>query len=347
MPGSQRARTRQGFTLVELLVVIAIIGVLVALLLPAVQSARESSRRTACMNNLKQIGLANQNFYDVFGRFPPGQLGPTPYTDSTTYKNNVTKNQALAPLAYLVPYVEQTAASSLIVTNMNLEDVRPYWGSDGSTVAAAKTRIKIFACPSTLLYGPNPGFIGATVGMYYNGVDLTYWDGATASEAVLALGRTNYLGVAGYGGNAGASWTVSATNAAKMGIPAGTPANNYEGIFGTRTRTRFSDITDGSSNTLMFGETMGGGKGNDRSITHASFTWIGCGLLPAFTGLTETDGTPRRQWSNFNSDQTAGIVQFALADGSVRKISPQVDFGAYVALSGMHDGTQVQTDALQ
>src|SRR2546423_8705130 len=105
--GSQRTTMRRGFTLVELLVVIAIIGVLVALLLPAVQSARESSRRTACMNNLKQIGLANQNFYDVFNRFPPGQLGPYPLADSTTSANNVTNNQALGPLAYLVPYAEQ------------------------------------------------------------------------------------------------------------------------------------------------------------------------------------------------------------------------------------------------
>jgi prepilin-type N-terminal cleavage/methylation domain-containing protein len=335
---------RRAFTLVELLVVIAIIGVLVALLLPAVQSARESSRRTACTNNLKQIGLANQVFFDVNNRFPPGQLGLVPHTDSGTTGGSSSNNQWLAPLAYLLPYVEQTAASNLITTNMNVDDLKPYWGNDGSTVTSARTRIKAFACPSTQLYGPNPGFVVATVNLYLNGVQISGWNNST-SETILNFGRTNYLGVAGYGGNATA-WMISAANATKIGVPSGTPALNFEGVFATRSKTRFSNISDGSSNTLMYGEVMGG-KVVNPGDTHASYTWIGSGFLPAFPGLTETDGTPRRFWSSFNSDHTAGIINFVLADGSVRKISPQIDYGAYVSLSGMHDGMQVSSDALQ
>ena len=225
------------------MVVIAIIGVLVALLLPAVQSARESSRRTACMNNLKQIGLANQNFYDVFNRFPPGQLGPIPHPDSTTYKNTVTNHQALGPLAYLVPYLEQTAASSLIVTDMLIDDVQPYWGNNGSTVTAAKTRIKSFVCPSSQLYGPNAGFVCATVGLYANGVDITGWDTTTASfgsnssaATILGFGRTNYLGVGGYIGNI-PNIGLGTTDSTKIGVNSGSSTMNFEGIFATRTKT--------------------------------------------------------------------------------------------------------------
>jgi prepilin-type N-terminal cleavage/methylation domain-containing protein len=350
-PGSRGLVLRHGFTLVELLVVIAIIGVLVALLLPAVQSARESSRRTACTNNLKQIGIANQIFYDVNNRFPPGQLGPFPHVDLTTYQNNVTNNQVVGPLAYLLPYVEQTNASNLIVTSMNLDDVKPWWGGSGSSVTAARTRIKSFACPASNLYGPRPGFICLTVGIYLNGVDITGWNTNAASfgsrpdaDLILGLGRTNYLGVAGYGGNA-PTWNVSTTNATKLGVPAGTPAINFEGIFTTRSKTRFSNISDGSSNVLMYGEVMGG-RSSDPTVTHASYTWMGCGLLPTFPGLTNADGSIKREWSNFNSDHPTGMIQFVLADGAVRGISPQIDYGAYVSMSGMHDGMQVSSAAM-
>jgi prepilin-type N-terminal cleavage/methylation domain-containing protein len=342
--GGQRAHL--GFTLVELLVVIAIIGMLVALLLPAVQSAREASRRTSCGNNLKQIGIAQQVFYDINNRFPPGQLGPMPHpTGSTAFDNTVSNHQGLAPLAYLLAYIEQAPASSLIQTNMNVDDVQAWWGGNGSSVTAARTRIKSFVCPSTNLYGrPNLGLIAWTTGLYVSGIGASGWDtngpnwnSNSSAATILNLGRTSYLGCAGFLGNVPTS-RIATSDATRMGISAGALMIDYEGVFTTRSKTRFANISDGSSNTFMYGEATGGFVNQRPEVT---FTWMGCGLLPSFTGLVESNGAPRRRFSNFSSEH-AGVVQFVLADSSVRQVSPQINHGTYVTMSGMHDGQQTK-----
>src|SRR6185312_11544737 len=93
---------RRGFTLIELLVVIFIIGVLIALLLPAVQVAREAARRTQCINNLRQIGLAAHNFEGQRGHFPPGGMA------NYSFRTKEGKD-GLSMHAYLLPFIEQTA----------------------------------------------------------------------------------------------------------------------------------------------------------------------------------------------------------------------------------------------
>ena len=101
------ATKRRGFTLIELLVVIAIIAVLVSLLLPAVQQAREAARRTQCRNNLKQIGLAMHNYEGTFGSFPPGYLGAT--TNCSMIRNGVAPNvaQGWGWGTFILPFVDQ------------------------------------------------------------------------------------------------------------------------------------------------------------------------------------------------------------------------------------------------
>ncbi|MEC8509572.1 MAG: DUF1559 domain-containing protein, partial [Planctomycetota bacterium] len=96
---------RSGFTLVELLVVIAIIGILVALLLPAVQMAREAARRTQCANNLKQIGLAAHNFHSTHKHMPPGYLGEDPLSPSFPLWRFRAQNVGV--LTFLLPFMEQ------------------------------------------------------------------------------------------------------------------------------------------------------------------------------------------------------------------------------------------------
>jgi prepilin-type N-terminal cleavage/methylation domain-containing protein/prepilin-type processing-associated H-X9-DG protein len=123
------ASRRRGFTLVELLVVIAIIGILIALLLPAVQAAREAARRSSCSNNLHQLGLAAQNFYQTNNRFPMG-------------RKTTAGEEDWSPHARLLPYIEQVR----LVVSSNF-DLSP---NDAKNKALRETDIPIFRCPSDI-----------------------------------------------------------------------------------------------------------------------------------------------------------------------------------------------------
>src|SRR6476660_6926402 len=123
-----------GFTLVELLVVIAIIGVLVALLLPAVQSARESSRRTKCLNNLKQLGIALHSYHDTIGGFPPGYLENNPLTDRANW------------ITLLLPYHEQAAV-------FQLYDPSTSTGGGATNFKLNSANVPVMQCPSDVPVG--------------------------------------------------------------------------------------------------------------------------------------------------------------------------------------------------
>jgi prepilin-type N-terminal cleavage/methylation domain-containing protein/prepilin-type processing-associated H-X9-DG protein len=313
---------RRGFTLVELLVVIAIIGILVALLLPAVQTARETSRRTTCANHLKQIGMAAHNFHDVFHHLPPGYLGPIPHDDWSNHQND---NQYVAVLAQLLPYVEQQAVFSLIQTKMDVKSVDSPWWNNGSSTAAARTKIKTYLCPSTDAYQQQTG-VSATVNIYRSNpttvtIQMIFF---TPSGNALLLGRSNYLGVAGYFGN------ISAAQ--------GTSTDNYVGLFSNRTAFRFAEISDGTSNVMMFGEATGGKTETVRR--RYSLTWMGCGSMVTAWGFTTKD------WNAFSSEHP-NVVQFCFADGSVRKVMTNIDSDTFIFISGKHDSRQVSFDAVQ
>lgn len=149
---------RQGFTLVELLVVIAIIGILIALLLPAVQAARESSRRTKCVNNLKQLGVAMHHYHDVFRTLPPAGFLDAGLSSGPTGLNSADILD-WSEQARLLPYFEQQNLSNMF--NFNLTWDNPV------NLAGAQVNVPIFRCPSDAAMAIPPG-VGSACNYYGN-----------------------------------------------------------------------------------------------------------------------------------------------------------------------------------
>lgn len=325
------ARGRSAFTLVELLVVIAIIGVLVALLLPAVQSAREAARRMQCINNLKQMSLASHNFHDTYNRFPAGMLGPSSqagYNDFNVAVNGQTgfQFQLTGIIPQIMPFMEFSTVTDQMNPVLNALDRYPvgaeslFWPNFGWNVA--QYRIPNFLCPSDsmgdetptsgvgVVLQPFPSGTGGSLRIYYYGNDAT----------TLALGRTNYFGVAGGIGKIG-------------GL--GTEPNGWDrwhGVFINRhVKVTMASVSDGTSNTLMFGEShMNTRTGAARPYV---FAWIAPNAMPVAWGINPTAWN----WYTFSS-RHSGIVNFSLADGSVRSINTNFDTRMLRTYAGIADG---------
>lgn len=323
VPGKKR-----GFTLIELLVVIAIIAILVALLLPAVQQAREAARRTQCKNSLKNVALAIHNFHDTYNRFPAGGItAPIDVAFGGAGPKNLTfyDHQLYGIIPQILPQLEQANLYNQLnvwkgvdyrpdTTNPANYLVEGAFFNDGTTWAAAQAKMPFLTCPSDPQLN-----VTRTIATLHNwetasggSITYSYW----ATE--YGLGVTNYLAVSGYFGqiNRHASW------------------NQLRGIFGQRSKTNMRDITDGTSNTLMIGEATGDMKSTTTTPpNNLNFRWINTPAMVTAWGLDPNGTNPYR----FSSLHT-GVVQFALADGSVRALSVNLDSTLYQNLAGMGDG---------
>ena len=313
---------RRAFTLVELLVVIAIIGILIALLLPAVQMAREAARRTDCTNRLKQIGLAAHNFHDTYKRFPPGYQGPIPQAPTPPWDG-----QFNGSLTFLLPYLEiDPVYRSLDEQRASYDDVSlydveeagvPFWSRTDSWTAA-QTKLKAFVCPSENERRSANTIVAIHLFYDEDEAEVVEAGGRYSGNTADVLGRTHYLGIAG-----------------AMGKTGNTYWDKWRGVFSNRSKNRFSDVKDGTSNTLLFGENVGGASEDDPDLFHA-FSWAGCGMAGTHWGFGEG-------WYQWTSNHP-GVCQFCLADGSVRAISQTIEQAVFESASGISDGDVAPLD---
>jgi prepilin-type N-terminal cleavage/methylation domain-containing protein len=331
------AALRKAFTLVELLVVIAIIGVLVALLLPAVQSARESARRMSCSNNLKQLGLALHNYHDTFQKFPPAGLNygwclsPPP---ATNLAQNVRLNHN--GLAMMLPFYEQGALASVFRSDLPSSNamvgntgccgpnnaLEPMKGDATINSQLGKSRLKIFMCPSDQ-FDP---LLPAT-GTYSIGISTNLGQGV----------KTNYdfsvrLAYGCY------QWQQDRAAATAIG--------SQLHMFGENSTTRFADVVDGTANTVALCESthdVYNGKcspwayrgwvqvGNDIGTTNGINNW----LYPTPPATNKVGRVGSWGWPG---SLHPGGCQVTMGDGAVRFIQQNADATTRLALSSMTDG---------
>ena len=320
------APRRQAFTLVELLVVIAIIGVLMALLLPAVQYAREAARRMQCSNNLKQVAAAAHLFHDANRQFPPGFQGPPAPPNGLPFPGlvNDKPNQWNGALSFLLPQMEQeTVWTKMTDLNWRVpeQDV-PYW-TVPLTWTNAQLRISSFLCPSTNAYG-TPGGI-SLLNQYHDPGEPRNWLEAHAWSSVPTLGRTNYLGSSGYFGNLGV-------------------VKHLEGPFANRYPNTMADLQgDGTSNVYLFGEAVGHFPNHSQFL--AAHTFMGSGCLPTAWGIGESAPGAKDDLVYYKfSSRHPGVVQFSMGDGSVRQVSQTIDYQTFIFTSGMRDGAALTSE---
>jgi prepilin-type N-terminal cleavage/methylation domain-containing protein/prepilin-type processing-associated H-X9-DG protein len=348
-------RHRRGFTLIELLVVIAIIGVLIALLLPAVQAAREAARRAQCVNNLKQIGLAMHNYHDANNALPPGVKGCCWGTW----------------LIFVLPYVEQQNLFNAWNANGNdrtegtFGTIHRYAGVTNCTVTSS--RVNAFYCPSD---GTNTSLTG--IGPTLGGKQFA----TTSQNYVVNFGNTIITQPPFYQ-VAGVNYPFLGAPFTDMGSP---DADITSGVQqGTLSGTiNFASLTDGTSNIVMTSEVLVGRKPAP-SYDLRGFSWWGygcqfttwnlpnstlpdvmqsggyCGNVPPNPPCTGATGSLNPSTGVYTglgmtvaprSRHPAG-VNVGMCDGSVKFLKNTINLYVWRGLGSAQGGEVISADAYQ
>jgi prepilin-type processing-associated H-X9-DG protein len=351
-----------------LLVVIAIIGVLIALLLPAVQAAREAARRAQCTNNLKQLGIALHNYHDTNGSFPTG--GITGFAQGSIWNGRA---NLLGWRALILPHMEGNNIFNSI--NLNLETDGDA-ADGGAAYTAWVTVLNTFLCPSD---GTNRGGLlpwGGTVGATGQWPAGDPPRNPATGQFATVVPVSNYAGSFGdnYCGGPlcnGLPWeTWPGTN-----LPPGRPRIGWDGFWGTTNNggslrgffdyttlqtTNIASATDGTSNTLLAGEVIPS-RAADSNFYHMNGSYAGCTVPLGWNSNTfpATDPTCNGNWQSPTapigcrySAAAKGFVSFhpggsnfLLADGSVRFLKNSISLVTYCALGSRNGGEVVSADS--
>ncbi len=330
------SRGRSGFTLIELLVVIAVIGILVALLLPAVQAAREAARRMQCGSNLKQLGLALHNYESTYRMWPAHSSFPSPGPGYRTPRGSW--------ITRILPYIEQEGLFTLYNQNLN-------W-HDPLNDAAVKARLPIVTCPSA----PNrDGFEWTILVGYANASTTT----PTLTPRTFYYGATtDYTNIGGIG----SALNNSLPPASKLGDPLNSGILKANAV-------SLAEVTDGLSNTILVSECAGRPllyqKGRVVPDGTTPKTWSGTASVtrPLPTGgvwsshskgfLIDgaqpngfTNTVPGRCSVNCSNDNEIyafhpGGANALFADGSVRLLEASISMQTLIALATRSGGEVV------
>lgn len=326
----QRARRRSAFTLIELLVVIAIIGILVALLLPAVQQAREAARRTQCKNNLKQFGLALHNYHEVFNTFPPGMRYRAGLVD-----------HPIGGLNYsLLPYLDQANLQFTVDPNVDWYLIPP---------SIAKQVVPIFVCPSDSAPNPTTYPLIAALGLPSGGTfsNSSYGINLGAQDAICfspGLGTPPWTAKSGVFANHSMTRIAAITDGtsntfAMCEAASGLPMCNGIGCTtpdpgGARSTHSWLVGGDGIEPYYAAGFRYSGifistiEKINKSPVTDSRQMLSGGAYLDC---RSSQDGGPH--WATNARSLHTGGAQFLFCDGSARFLSESIDLSTYRALS--------------
>lgn len=290
----------RGFTLIELLVVIAVIGILIALLLPAVQAAREAARRTQCASHMKQLGIATQNFHDTMRRFPFATRDRLAKDDSDTWATGFLQ---------LMPFLEQDNVASRWDPNERRDSEIDNDGDGVTNLILTQMEIPIFLCPTM---SPPAGRLTD------NRAPSSYLFCAGTQDVAL-LHYAHFYGLKEPLFNGPI-------------VPTRLDPNEMDSPNFNRT-TRMSDVKDGTSNTFLMGETDFSPQGVPSTKYGGvwSYGFIGYAWGTTHHPFNKHDHE-NTAWGGFRSEHRAG-GNFGMVDGSVTFVAETIDYELYQGLS--------------